>query len=60
MSDAILLKRLPDGVDARGPQQRDALGRAFVADRWRHRKDPPKRASSIPRNMIRFGRLAKA
>lgn len=55
----LLLKRLPQDVDPRGDHEKGALGRAFVADRWRHRNDQPKRVAAIPRNTLRFGKLAK-
>lgn len=59
--DGILLKRLPQLIDPRGPREQGALVRAFVDKAWRWRDETnwkhPKRPK-IPRNLLRFGKAA--
>lgn len=54
------LVKLPRDIDPRGPLELGAIARARVAQAWRRRNDLPPMVRAIPRNMVRFGRAAKA
>lgn len=61
LHDGITLKRLPEGVDPRGPQERDALHRAYTEQAWRRMRELAQHSPQpVRRNVIQFGGAFKS